>query len=86
MTQHLRREGHLVNHKRVQRLMQRMGVQAVYPKPKTSRASPDHKVYPYLLRDVKIIRPNEVWSADITYVPIQHGFMYLVAIIDWFSS
>jgi putative transposase len=85
MTQHLRREGHLVNHKRVQRLMQRMGVQAVYPKPKTSIASAEHRVYPYLLRNLSITRPNEVWSADITYVPIQHGFMYLVAIIDWFS-
>jgi putative transposase len=85
MTEHLRRAGHLVNHKRVQRLMHLMGVQAVYPKPKTTVASPDHKVYPYLLRDLSITRPNQVWSADITYVPLMDGFMYLMAIIDWFS-
>lgn len=85
MTAHLQRTGYAVNAKRVRRLMQRMGIQAIYPKPKTTIASPEHKVYPYLLRDVTISRPNEVWSADITYVPFQHGFMYLVAIIDWFS-
>jgi len=75
----------VVNHKRVQRLMQIMGLQAIYPKPKTSLASHSHRVYPYLLRDLVITRPNQVWSADITYLPMQHGFMYLVAVIDWFS-
>jgi len=85
MTAHLQRQGYAVNHKRVQRLMQLMGLQALYPKPKTSVASYGHKVYPYLLRGLEITRPNQVWSADITYVPLMHGFMYLVAIIDWFS-
>ncbi len=85
MTAHLRRQGYPVNHKRVQRLMQIMGLQAIYPKPKTTQAGQGHKVYPYLLRDLEITRPNQVWSADITYVPIQHGFVYLVAILDWFS-
>jgi putative transposase len=85
MTDYLRRQGYAVNHKRVQRLMQRMGLRAICPQPKTTIASPEHKVYPYLLRGLKLSRPNEVWSADITYVPLQQGFMYLVAIIDWFS-
>jgi len=85
MTAHLRRQGYAVNHKRVQRLMQLMGLQAIYPKPKTSLAGYGHKIYPYLLRGLEITRPNQVWSADITYVPLLHGFMYLVAIIDWFS-
>jgi putative transposase len=62
-----------------------MGLQAIYPKPKTSRAAQERKVYPYLLRDLKIDRPNFVWSADITYVPMRQGFMYLVAVIDWYS-
>ena len=65
--------------------MQLMGLQAIYPKPRTSTPAPDHKIYPYLLRDLAITRPNQVWSADITYVPLASGFMYLVAIIDWFS-
>ena len=85
MTAHLRRLGYPVNHKRVQRLMHRMGLQALYPKPKTSRSAPGHQVYPYLLRGLTIARPNQVWCADITYVPLQHGFMYLVAVLDWFS-
>jgi putative transposase len=85
MTAHLRRQGYAVNHKRVQRLMRIMGLQAIYPKYKTTVAAPGHTVYPYLLRDLEITRPNQVWSADITYVPIQHGFLYLVAILDWFS-
>jgi putative transposase len=85
MTACLHRQGYAVNHKRVQRLMQKMGLQAIYPKPKTTRASQERKVYPYLLRGLKISRPNFVWSADITYVPMRHGFMYLVAVIDWFS-
>ena len=62
-----------------------MGLQALCPKPRTSIAAPGHKIYPYLLRDLAISRPNQVWSADITYLPLPHGFMYLVAIIDWFS-
>jgi putative transposase len=85
MTAQLRRRGYPVNHKRVQRLMQLMGLQAVGPKPKTSIPAPGHRVYPYLLRGVVIDRPNQVWCADITYVPMQHGFMYLVAVLDWFS-
>ncbi len=70
---------------RVQRLMQQMGLQAIYPKPRTSMAAPDHKIYPYLLGAVEITRPNQVWRADITYVPMSQGFMYLVAILDWCS-
>jgi putative transposase len=85
MTAYLRRAGHAVNHKRVQRLMHTMGLQAIYPKPKTSGAEKGHTIYPYLLRGLEIARPNQVWSADITYVPLRQGFMYLVAIIDWFS-
>jgi putative transposase len=85
MTASLRRQGHVVNHKRVQRLMQRMGLQAIYPQRRTSMAAKGHKVYPYLLRDVAITHPNQVWSADITYIPMLHGFMYLVAVIDWYS-
>ena len=65
--------------------MQLMGVQAIYPKPKTTVAGQGHKIYPYLLRDLEITRSNQVWSSDITYVPMQQGFMYLVAVIDWFS-
>jgi putative transposase len=85
MTAHLQRQGYEVNHKRVQRLMQLMGVQAIYPKPKTTISGQVHRVYPYLLCDLEVVRPNHVWSADITYLPMQHGFMYLVAILDWFS-
>ena len=85
MTAHLRRLGLQVNHKRVQRLMQKMGLQAIYPKRHTTPAADAHKVYPYLLNAVAITRPNQVWSADITYVRMAKGFMYLVAIIDWFS-
>lgn len=85
MTIYLQQLGYPINHKRVQRLMQVMGLQAIYPKPRTSTPAPGHKIYPYLLRGLKITRPNQVWSADITYVPLPKGFMYLVAIIDWFS-
>lgn len=74
-----------VNAKRVKRLMGEMGLQAIYPKPNTSKANPAHKKYPYLLRDYTISRPGEVWSADITYVRLEKGFAYLVAIIDWHS-
>ena len=85
MRNHLRRLGYKINRKRVQRLMRLMGIEAIYPKPKTSRPHPAHKIYPYLLRNLKIDRPNQVWAADITYIPMCHGFMYLVAIMDWYS-
>jgi len=85
MRNYLRRLGYKINRKRVQRLMRLMGLEAVYPKPKTSRPHPAHKVYPYLLRNLKIDHPNQVWAADITYIPMCHGFMYLVAIMDWYS-
>jgi putative transposase len=85
MTAWLQRQGHLVNHKRVQRLMQEMGLQAIYPRPRTTIPDASHKVYPYLLRNLTIERPNQVWSTDITYIPMAHGFMYLVAIMDWYS-
>ena len=81
----LRRQGQKVNRKRVQRLMRLMGIEAVYPKPRTSRPHPQHRIYPYLLRELSIDRPNQVWSADITYIPMARGFMYLVAIMDWSS-
>jgi putative transposase len=74
-----------VNRKRVQRLMRILGIEAHYPKPHLSRPAPGHEVYPYLLRGVTIERPNQVWSTDITYVPMQGGFLYLVAVMDWFS-
>lgn len=77
--------GYQVNSKRVARLMAKMGLQAVYPRPRTSLPDPQHKKYPYLLRGLDIERPNQVWAADITYVPLPRGFMYLVAILDWFS-
>ena len=86
MTEYLRqKKQYQVNPKRVQRLMQLMGLQAVGPKPKTSLGGPEHKIYPYLLRNVTINRVNQVWSADITYVPMCQGFLYLVAILDWHS-
>ena len=85
MTAFLQSEGYAINHKRVQRLMQKMGIQAIYPKPRTTIPAPGHKIYPYLLRDLEIVRPNQVWSTDITYIPLANGFMYLVAVIDWYS-
>jgi putative transposase len=85
MTAQLRRMGYEVNHKRVQRLMQKMGIQAIYPRPKTTIRSSEHKIYPYLLRGLTITRPFQVWSSDITYVPMPRGFMYLVAVMDWSS-
>ena len=85
ITAWLRRQGHQVNHKRVRRLMQVMGLQAICPKPNTSKPAPGHKVFPYLLRGLKITRPNQVWSTDITYIPMRGGFLYLVAVMDWFS-
>ena len=74
-----------VNRKRIQRLMRILGIEAHYPKPNLSRPQPGHQIYPYLLRDVVIDRPNHVWSTDITYLPMRGGFLYLVAVMDWFS-
>jgi putative transposase len=81
----LRDDGWAVNRKRAQRLMRVMGLEAIYQKPNTSRPHPDHMVYPYLLRGLIIDRPNQVWCADITYIPMAKGFVYLVAVMDWFS-
>jgi putative transposase len=81
----LRREGHRVNRKRVVRLMRKMGLEAIYRKPNTSRPHPEHKIYPYLLRGVAITAPNQVWCTDITYIPMRRGFLYLVAVMDWHS-
>jgi putative transposase len=81
----LRGDGLLVSRKRVRRLMRVMGLEAIYQKPNTSRAHPEHKVYPYLLRGLIVDRPNQVWCADITYIPMAKGFVYLVAVMDWFS-
>jgi putative transposase len=85
LTQWLRAEGHAVNRKRVQRLMGIMGLEAIYPKPRLSVPTPGHRVYPYLLRGVTVERPNQVWSTDITYIPMPTGFMYLTAVMDWYS-
>jgi putative transposase len=85
MTAWLRREGHVVNRKRVRRLMRQMGLQVIWQKPNTSKPNPEHKVYPYLLRGLTIDRPNQVWATDITYIPMPRGFFYLVAIMDWHS-
>ena len=74
-----------VNRKRIQRLMGILGIEALYPKPNLSKSAPGHEIYPYLLRNVPIERPNHVWSTDITYIPMRGGFLYLVAVIDWFS-
>ncbi len=78
-------QGHTVNHKRIERLMRLMRIQAITPGPHTSKPAPGHKIYPYLLRNVDIMRVNQVWSTDITYIPMKKGYMYLVAVIDWFS-
>jgi len=80
-----KQEGLTVNRKRIRRLMQIMGIRAIYRRPRTSKPAREHEVYPYLLRDLKIIRPNQVWAADITYIPMSRGFLYLVTIIDWYS-
>ena len=81
----LARRGEVVNRKRVQRLLRAMGLEAIGPKPRTTTPAPGHRVYPYLLRGVAVERPGHVWSADITYLPLPSGFMYLAATIDWFS-
>lgn len=85
MTAYLKRQGYQVNRKRVQRLMKQLGLQAIYPKPKLSQNHPEHQVYPYRLRGVAIEQVNQVWSTDITYLPVLKGFFYLVAIMDWYS-
>jgi len=81
----LRRAGHDINRKRVQRLMRAMGLQALVPGPHTSKPHPEHPIYPYLLKGIDVVRPNQVWAADITYIPLEHGWGYLVAVIDWHS-
>ncbi|WP_419639538.1 IS3 family transposase, partial [Thiolapillus sp.] len=78
-------QGHRVNRKRIQRLMRTMGLAALYPKRNLSRANQAHKIYPYLLRNLSIERPNQVWATDVTYIPMARGFVYLVAIMDWYS-
>jgi len=85
MTAWLRSCGKAVNHKRIARLLRLMGLEAIYPKPRLSLPDAQHKIYPYLLRGLKISRPNQVWSTDITYVRLHSGYVYLVAIMDWFS-
>ena len=85
MTAWLRSQGYAVNHKRVARLLHTMGLETIYPKPRLSQPHPAHRVYPYLLRGVPITRVNQVWSTDITYIRLHGGFIYLVAVMDWFS-
>ena len=85
MTFELNKENRAVNRKRVRRLMRVMGIEALVPRPGTSKAAPGHKIYPYLLRGLKIVEPNHVWAADVTYIPMACDFLYLVAIIDWAS-
>lgn len=81
----LRNLGYSINRKRVRRLMRQMGIEAIYPKPRTSQPGEGHKIYPYLLKGLTIDRPNQVWATDITYIPMERGFMYLIAIMDWYS-
>jgi putative transposase len=81
----LREKGYSINRKRVQRLMRKMGIAALGPKPRTTKPTPGHKIFPYLLRNLVIDRPSQVWAADITYIPIGRGFLYLIAVIDWAS-
>jgi putative transposase len=85
MTAWLRNQGYGVNRKRVRRLMGIMGLRAIYRRPRTNQPAPGHQVYPYLLRGVAITQPKQVWTADITYIPMARGFLYLVAIMDWYS-
>jgi putative transposase len=83
MARHLRREGYPVGRKRVRRLMSKMGLEPIYQRPRTTVPRPEHQIYPYLLRELVIDRPNQVWCTDITYIPMQRGFLYLVAVMDW---
>lgn len=85
MARHLRRQSYCVGRHRVRRLMRLMGIEAIYQKPRTSDPHPDHKTYPYLLRNLAVTKANQVWCTDITYIPIKRGFLYLVAIMDWYS-
>ena len=85
MTRWLRRQGDTVSRKRVRRLMRRLGVHALFQRPRTSQPHPAHRIYPYLLRDLPITRPNHVWCTDVTDIPLQRGFLYLVAVMDWAS-
>ena len=85
MVRHLARDGVAVGRHRVRRLMRLLGLEAIYPKPRTTVPNPDHRVYPYLLRGLTVTRSNQVWCADITYIPVQDGFLYLVAVMDWAS-
>ena len=81
----LRRDGVRVGRRHMRTAMRRMGIEAIYRKPNTSKPAQGHKIYPYLLRNVAVIRANQVWSTDISYIPMKHGFVYLIAVIDWFS-
>jgi len=81
----LKAKGFVIGRKHVSSLMKRMGISAIYRRPNTSKSNPAHKIYPYLLRDLDIYRPNQAWATDITYIPMKRGFVYLVAILDWFS-
>ena len=81
----LQAEGHKVGRLHVSTLMKRIGLEALYRRPNTSKPAPGHKVYPYLLRNLPVVRPNQVWAMDITYVPMSRGFVYLAAVVDWFS-
>jgi putative transposase len=85
MVVYLAHKGHIVNRKRVQKLMQQMGLAGMAPGPNTSKPHPEHKIYPYLLRGINVIRPNQVWSTDITYIRLSKGFVYLVVVMDWYS-
>lgn len=85
MSKFLRRLGHAVGRKRIRRLMRKMGLEPIYQKPNTSAPHPGHKIYPYLLKGLEITEPNQVWATDITYIPMRRGFLYLVAIVDWYS-
>ena len=83
MARHLRREGYQVGRKRIRRLMTKMGLAPIYQRPRTTVPNPEHRIYPYLLREMVITCPNQVWCADITYIPMRRGFLYLVAVMDW---
>ena len=83
MARHLRREGYAIGRKRIRRLMAKMGLAPIYQRPRTTVPNPEHRIFPYLLRDLAIGRPNQVWCADLTYIPMRRGFLYLVAVMDW---
>ena len=85
MMQYLRRWGHTAGEKLIRRLMRSMNLLAIYPKPRLSQKHPEHRIYPYLLRGIEIVRVNQVWATDITYIQLARGFCYLVAVMDWFS-